>query len=463
MTIEIRDVSFRYSDSYNGVENIKLSIRKGECVVITGPSGGGKSTLTRLINGLAPLHFSGDYNGSIYINGLEAESLKPWERGKIVGSVFQDPKSQFFSSELVGEISFASENFGLPHEEIVLRTNNAIDVFGLEKLKHRSIDLLSSGEKQRVAIASVHAISPEVYVCDEPTANLDDEGALELSQTFMELKKQGKTLVIAEHRLAWLYGIADRFIYVTGGAVIWDKTATEMRKFEQIEYQKYGLRRVTSVKMPILNAPSNDKDAYLIAEDISFHRKSLKILENVSFCADSGQIVAITGNNGAGKTTFAHILSGLKRENGGRVLINGVKVARHNRRKNIWYGSNDTSSQFFTNSVSEEILLHAKYSEEQIERARNILKLLELYEYKDAHPSTLSGGQKQRLSIACAILSDRKVLLLDEPTSGLDGRNMKIIASVLKEAASNGRIILIITHDNELVSECCSFRYQFTG
>ena len=463
MMLEMKSVSFQYADSTEGVYDVNLHVKKGECVVLTGPSGGGKSTLTRLINGLAPAHFSGSMAGSIRINGVNAANLTQWKRGRIVGSVFQNPRSQFFSSELAGEIAFAAENYGLHHDEIVSKTDSAIQAFGLDELRERPIDLLSSGEKQRTAIASVYALSPEIYVCDEPTANLDDESALELAKTFSKLKNEGHTLIIAEHRLAWLAGIVDRVVYVREGRILWQRTANEMQALSENERQKNGLRSTVSISAPNLLPPSGEGVPIVAADTVSVRMSGEAILENLKFKAWTGQIVAITGRNGVGKTTFARVLSGLQKENGGRVLLDGKQTPPRKRGTHIWFGSNDTSTQFFTNSVSEELLLQTKRSEETLEQARDILKQLGLYAYRDAHPATLSGGQKQRLSIACGILSDRDVLLLDEPTSGLDGENMLVIASALKKFATRGKTVLIITHDYELISECCRWRYHLSN
>ena len=174
--IELKNVSFQYEGSKDGIWNVNLSIAQGECVVLTGVSGCGKTTLTRLMNGLAPSYFSGSISGSVCIDDRDITGIAAWEIGTIVGSVFQNPKSQFFSSELAGEVAFGCENYGFPREEIQKRADESIESFSLPSVRKRSLDVLSSGEKQRVAIASVYATRPKVFVCDEPTANLDLEG-----------------------------------------------------------------------------------------------------------------------------------------------------------------------------------------------------------------------------------------------------------------------------------------------
>ena len=453
--IKLENVSFNYENCAAGVFDINLIVRDGECVVLTGPSGGGKTTLTRLINGLAPAYYPGTLIGEIILQDEPLARMPHWSVGKQIGSVFQDPKSQFFSSELAGEVAFACENYNLPKGEIIARTDNAIRSFKLDGLRNRSLDVLSSGEKQRTAIASVYALHPGVYVCDEPTANLDNEGAAQLSEVFRKLKAEGNTLIIAEHRLSWLYGIADRYVYVQNGKILWEKTASEMLSLTETQRDEYGLREVAETPNPTMPSIQEDSALSIQVNGLSCKKKGTRIFTDISFSVFSGQITALTGSNGAGKTTLALALSGLCRTSGGSIKIDGVTRRIGQRRRLIWYSSNDTGTQFFTDSATEELLLNSDRSERRLEKARALLKRLDLYEHKDAHPATLSGGQKQRLSIACGILSDRKILIFDEPTSGLDGGNMRIIADVLRAEATTGKTVLVITHDRELMTCCC--------
>lgn len=456
--IRMKDVSFRYLNSTEGVSGIDLMVNEGECVVFTGPSGGGKTTLTRLLNALAPSYYTGTLTGTISINGKSLTQMPQYTVARQIGSVFQDPKSQFFSSELAGEAAFACENYGFSAEEIRDRTDDAIVSFGLNGFRSRNLDVLSSGEKQKVAIASVYALRPDIYVCDEPTSNLDKSGAEQLAAVFKQLKAEGHTIIIAEHRLSWLHGIADRFIYVRDGRFLWERNTAEMEQLSPEERERYGLREITEKGDRTIQTPTRNTDQFpaLCVKSLSCRRKKTKIFRDINFSAPAGQITAITGHNGIGKTSLALVLSGLWKEESGQVVVDGRELSARERRKQTWFSSNDTGTQFFTNSVSEEVLLNMKHSEEHLEKARSLLKRLGLYRYKDVHPASLSGGQKQRLAIACGILSDRTILIFDEPTSGLDGGNMKIIADVLREAADQKKVVLVITHDDELICRCDS-------
>ena len=216
-----------------------------------------------------------------------------------------------------------------------------------------------------------------------------------------------------------------------------------------------GLRAPRLNKGFSVSSVPDGRPAVLEAKGLSKRFRRETLFEDILLSVPKGSVTAITGQNGAGKTTLAQILCGLARQTRGHILIDGKKARAAVRRREIYYCGNDTSTQFFTASVAEELLLNTRLTEESKSHARNLLKEFGLYEYRDAHPSALSGGQKQRLAIACAIFSGRRILILDEPTSGLDGRNMRLIAEKLKSEARRGRTILVITHDKELIESCC--------
>ena len=216
-----------------------------------------------------------------------------------------------------------------------------------------------------------------------------------------------------------------------------------------------GLRSPHEGKCLPVPSVLDESPAVLKTAGLSKRIRNEVIFEDISLSVPKGKVTAITGQNGAGKTTLAQILCGLTRQTRGHILIDGKKARAAARRREIYYCGNDTSTQFFTASVAEELLLNTELTEESKDRARHLLKEFGLYEYRDAHPSSLSGGQKQRLAIACAIFSGRRILILDEPTSGLDGQNMRLVAERLKIEARSGRTILMITHDRELIESCC--------
>jgi energy-coupling factor transport system ATP-binding protein len=474
--IELQRVCFSYetsgSESGGGavqnsiLKDINLRIETGECVILTGRSGNGKTTLTRVINGLAPSYYSGLLTGSVLIDGKPVSALPSWERARILGNVFQDPQSQFFSGELAGEIAFACENLGFPLAEIRKRTDGVIRDMNLDDLRYVPLDQLSSGTMQKAAIASVRSVSPDIYVFDEPFANLDEEASFHLAKILEALKKQGHTLVIAEHRLSYLMETADRIVYLERGRLAAEYRPAELKGLSAVQCRAGGIRSPERIPPPCLPSPEQEaktgnREPVIEARDISYRVKAKDILSGLSLCAFPGMITAITGRNGAGKTTLGKILCGLIREKGGRVLIRGKSVSLRKRASAVWYSANNTDTQFITHSVSEELLLLSPRNTERLERAREVLKGLGLYEYRDAHPATLSGGQKQRLSLACGIFSDRYICIFDEPTSGLDGEWLLMASRVFREMAGMGKTIFIITHDTELVRECCTHCFNF--
>ena len=335
---------------------------------------------------------------------------------------------------------------GIPVVKVFQQTVYSFKSFHAAILSYRD---LASG------YAMMCRMKPKVFVCDEPTANLDAAGTRQLAQTLRQLKEQGFTLLIAEHRIDWLMGIADRFLYLRDGRIAAEYTPENLLLLPEADILGMGLRSPHEGKCPPAPSVLDESPAVLKTAGLSKRISKEVIFEDISLSVPEGGVTAITGQNGAGKTTLAQILCGLARQTRGHILIDGKKARAAVRRREIYYCGNDTSTQFFTASVAEELLLNTRLTEESKSRARSLLKELGLYEYRDAHPSALSGGQKQRLAIACAIFSGRRILILDEPTSGLDGQNMRLIAERLRSEARRGRTILVITHDRELIESCC--------
>ncbi len=456
----LKDVCFTYGHSDCGVRDINVRIEQGECVVLIGQSGNGKTTLTRLINGLAPSHYKGSHSGEIYIKQHKVQDMPLWELSGLVGSVFQDPKSQFFSGELCGEIAFALENRGYETQDIRKKTDAVIEKTELSYLRNVGLDKISSGEKQKVAIASVLSLAPSLLVLDEPTANLDETAAKELGKMLKKLKQAGHTLVLAEHRLSYLFEMADRYLYLRNGKLDKEFTPSELQNLSLETREEMGIRAVCTVPKPRLQTVEKaSESAFLSVTQIEYTAGKKKILNEVSFAADKGTVVALTGKNGCGKTTLAKILCGIYKEKRGEICFGGKAIRPRHRFRHVWYSSNDTNTQFFTGSLTEELLLQSPKTEENLERARTVLKRLGLYELRERHPQTLSGGQKQRLSIACGLFSDRAIQVYDEPTSGLDGKNMELVSEIFNEMAKQGKLVLCITHDAELMESCCSHEF----
>ncbi len=455
--IKLKNVSYTYNGREMQLKNISLNVKQGEVVLLTGRSGCGKTTLTRIINGLIPHFFEGEFSGDIFIDKNNAIDMKMWERGEMIGNVFQDPRSQFFANEVEGEIAFSCENYGLTHDMIRKQVNNSIKWTDIVHLKGRKLVNLSYGERQKVAIASANAINPKIYVMDEPSANLDMASANQFALLLKKLKSEGATIVIAEHRIYYLIDIADRIVYMTNGEISAEFTPKELMEMDYKKIESLGFRTpdLSRLKHNFKSSGfSGDKSISLKNIDVTLNRS--EILNDISFSADVGEVVAVIGSNGAGKSTLGRLMAGLVKEKQGKVVLNNKTLKARARRGLIWYIMQDLDSQMFGESLLAELLIgNTKPTKELEDKAVSLLKKLGLYKLRNTHPQCLSGGQKQRLVLGAALMRDTKVLILDEPTSGLDGVNMRKVAKLIRGLSDEDRTIFVITHDYELIMNLC--------
>ena len=455
--IKIENVGFSYSNSKdNALLDVSLHIQRGEAVLLCGESGCGKTTVTRLINGLIPHYYEGYLTGSVRVAGLDVAKSELCETSRVVGSVFQNPRSQFFCVDTTSEIAFGCENMGLPEDEIRQRVTDAAEEMDIPALLWRSIFKLSGGEKQRTACASVAAMRPEVLVLDEPTSNLDMAAIEKLREVLLLWKKQGKTIIIAEHRLHWLTDICDRVVYIRGGKVEMDCRMREFVLMGDRRPKEMGLRPLYLENILPRSEGRKEHRESISLSDFSFRYKQAKnpALDIGSLILPKSGIIAVIGHNGAGKSTFARCLCGLEKRCKG-VLKEADKAKKAKQRlKGCYMVMQDVNHQLFTESVLDEVMLSMREPDE--EAAERILDSLDLLPVKGLHPMSLSGGQKQRVAIASAVASGRDIIIFDEPTSGLDLRHMKEVSENLWKLCGQKRSLFIITHDLELVMECCT-------
>jgi len=457
--VKIEKASYHYDDTKKqGLNEISLYIRKGECVLLCGESGCGKTTATRLLNGLIPNFYEGEFCGRIEIDGKDVTGMKPDDFATFVGSVFQNPRSQFFNLDTTSEIAFGCENMGMQPDEIYSRVQNAAKSLGISHLLDRDIFALSGGEKQLVALASVYALGPNIFVLDEPSSNLDAAACRELAKLIAKLKKMGKTIVIAEHRIYYIADLIDRAIYIENGHIKHEFTGDEFRSLTKEEISGLGLRAVSLEELLPSPLRLEPQEATLKIDKISVgYKRNKPVLDNFSLRASCGEVIGVIGKNGQGKSTFARMLCGLLRESGGSIELDGKKLSASKRTNLFYLVMQDSNYQLFTESVENELKLSEnRKSVPSDEKVQKVMKELSLTQFYERHPMSLSGGQKQRLAIGVSMVRDAEVLIFDEPTSGLDFSNMQRVCGIIQDLQRQGKIIFIITHDYELLLSTCT-------
>ena len=436
------------------LSDINLEIQDGEFVLICGESGCGKTTMTKLINGLIP-HFVRDVSvdGTITVCGKDVAEMPMYEIAEIVGSVFQNPRTQFFYTNSNAEMAFGLENRGVEPEYIRKRIKNTINELDIEKLEDRDVFSMSGGEKQLLAFASVYVMNPQIYVLDEPSANLDIAAMEKLSERMKVIKEKGHTVVVAEHRLAWIQKFADRIIYMKEGRIEQEFTSDEFKALSDLKRKQMGLRSNVPEQIQIPEITGNSEDAVLQICNLSCKRKKQMIFQNISLSARAGDIIGITGKNGAGKSTFCNCLCGLLKPKGGEILYQGKKLSEKARTKLFGMVMQEVNHQLFSDSVKNECMLANEEASEQ--EIRELLEKFDLEEYAEYHPMILSGGQRQRLAICQAVMGEKKLLIFDEPTSGLDFRHMCQVEKLMKQLSEEKYIIIVVTHDYEFLNRAC--------
>lgn len=468
--ILLKNVYYEWEDGRTALKNVNLEIRKGEFVLISGKSGSGKSTLGSVMNGLIPHYYKGKMQGEAFASGKDISKLSLHEIGHIVGTVFQDPRSQFFTTTTDEEIAFGLQTICKSRDEIKQRVEEVYAELDIEELKGKSVFELSSGQKQKIAIASIYAMNPKVLILDEPSANLDMKATFDLFLILEKLKKKGTTVVLIEHRLYYVKSLFDRFLLVKDGEIALDLSREEVIHLEGAFWADNGLRTLELEEYRI----SEKKDLYQL-NDESIIGKGLKfcypsatkvenkqneyILNHLDFNMECGKAIGLIGLNGTGKTTFARVISGLEKIKEGTIWAGKDKSLNHKDLMDMsYFVFQDSDYQLFSESVLDEMLLGIsnKDKKENTQKAKSILNVLGLYKYIDKHPFALSRGEKQRLTIACGMMKRAKVFIYDEPTSGCDKDSMLSVAKLIEEQLKNGTTVLVISHDFEFLANTVS-------
>jgi energy-coupling factor transport system ATP-binding protein len=481
--ISLRNVTYRYPTAARpALREFSLDVEEGEFLLVTGASGSGKSTLLRLLNGLVPHFYGGELSGGIEVAGRNPVEVGPGEMSDSVGLVFQDPEAQFVAEMVEDEMAFGLENAGLPLAAMRKRIEEALNAVGIEHLRGRRVNTLSGGERQRVAIASVLTLHPRVLVLDEPTSQLDPQSAEEVLDTLVKLNKDlGLTVILSEHRLERVVQHADRILYLQEGS---PPLAGEPRRvLAEIPLApplaqvgkllgwsplpltiKEGRKLATAwLTEAILDQPETSKiqnpgalwaTKILTMRDVSFGYGSRPVLQGVGLQMRAGEITAIMGRNGTGKTTLLKLIMGLLKPSRGRVETLGKdtrSTSIEEISRLVAYVPQQPDVLLFADTVQAELDFTRRAHHLPPDGAE-LLAALGLTRYRDSDPRDLSVGERQRVALAAVLASGPSLLLLDEPTRGLDYLQKEALTTLLRGLRDAGRAVVLATHDVELAA-----------
>lgn len=505
--IEIQELTFKYAEAKkNALENVTLNIQKGDFVGIIGESGAGKTTLCSCLNALIPHHYTGDFYGSVKVEGQDTFDVKPDKLALKVGSVFQDIESQIVSYFVEDEILFGLENFGVPANQIEERITEALEALGISELRHREISTLSGGQKQKVVFASIIALKPDYLILDEPTGELDPASSLQIFKLLKKLNEErGITVIVAEQKIMLLCEFVKKLIVLEKGTVVHygeiRSTLTHQREMEEAGINCPRVLTLTGKMMEEGLTPSGmkteericlntqeaadfikrmignnchvkaDEDSLKPSQEPVTEPSEQPVLEFKNVCfsynetanvhdlnvkIQKGDFTAITGSNGAGKSTFSKLCNGLLQPSAGDVFVLGQNT-KHNKvsslAKHIGFLFQNPDRQICCSTVEEEIAFSLKnngLSKEEIQRKVEAT-IKEFGFDAKTEPFNMSRGQRQRLCLACLIALNPEILILDEPTTGLDYRECMEMMNRIRELNENGTTVIMVCHDMEVV------------
>jgi energy-coupling factor transporter ATP-binding protein EcfA2 len=502
-SIVIKDLSFTYAGEQSpALSHLNLTLPVKKVTLLLGPSGGGKSTLLWCLNGLIPNSVEGQISGEILYNNKNILGQPPKDLCRKMGVVYQDPESQFCTFTVEDEIVFGLENLNIDRATMAERLNYVLGLVGIENLRSAQLSNLSGGQKQKVAIAAVLALDPDVILLDEPTANLDPKSSAEIFELIRRLKVEyGKTIVLVEHKLDYLIDVIDYVAVLNKtGSSLWSGSP------RQVFYQLLKDPGETSVFLPLISGlvwelglPINkaeevpltlneglsllkeklkadqhavknfereeqktqDKSNLIEIRDVAYGVEGKQILKPLSLTIKRGDFLAIAGPNGAGKSTLLSIMMNLLPNYQGQVLLEGRDVKKLKARQlfeKMGLVFQNPELQYISNKVYDELAFSLE-NKTTAEKEKLIIKYLTLFgleKYSGNSPFLLSQGQKRRLSVASMLIAGQEILLLDEPTYGQDHEHNVKLLQMMTQLNAQGVTIIVVTHDVDLIANYCN-------
>ncbi|MFD3157689.1 ABC transporter ATP-binding protein [Haloimpatiens sp. FM7330] len=481
--LNLKDVTFWYGDSKkSALKDINLTVNEGEFVLIVGPSGCGKSTLLRMINRIIPDYYGGTIKGNIYLKGNDIKKLKREDIVKSVGMVYQHPEKQIVLQDVEREIAFGLENFNTEINKMKRNVCEVMSLLNINNIRHKITTEISGGEKQKVAIASVVSMDPDIILFDEPVSQLDPIAAEEVLNCIKKLNRDiGKTVILVEQRIDKCFDMADKVVFMENGTIVGEGTPHNIPENIDKKYfipsLAYVYKKAGRTNIPInvkegrkfienvnieYNVPKHkDKDNKSLAFEVrrlNFeYKKNNKVLDNINLKVYKGEVISVMGENGAGKSTLFKIVCGLIKKFKGSVTIDNVNIKKLNYKdkiKKIGYLSQNPNDYFGRDTVLQEVAYTLKNIDEYDEnRVKKIMEDLDIYNLKDRNPRDLSGGEKQRVGIAATIVTNPDILILDEPTRGMDSSSKEKLGTIIRNLSKEGKSIVIITHDSDFTAD----------
>ena len=447
---ELRGVSYSYPRAgAPTLDGVDLSVEPGEVVLLAGPSGGGKSTVLRVLAGLVPHFHGGVVRGAGRAAGLDLAQARPAEIASRVGVLFQEPETQGIFSRVLRDVAFSLQTRGFDARGILPRAEAALAEVGAAHLADRHLEELSSGERQRAALAAVLAPRPVLLLLDEPTSQLDDEGADRLASILRAVADRGAAVIVSEHRIDRIAPIADRVLSVSAGRV----TAGH-----------------SDDGSPAAAVPGVPGGLALWATGLVAERGGRAVLAGLDLEVRRGEAVALVGPNGSGKTTLMRLLAGLDRASAGRIEIAGRDVTGippEQRFPTLALLPQDPGRHLLCERADDEVALGLTTLGMPRERARArgavLLRELGLPDAGPRHPRDLSVGERERVALAAALAADPLVLLLDEPTRGMDPGRRAQLAAIVRARVAGGAAALVATHDRAFAAAACDRTVALRG
>lgn len=457
--LSCKDIEFKYQiNSKNSiVDGFSYDFLEGKVYLISGFSGCGKSTLAYILAGLYPEHKGVVSKGKVLLLNRDILEYLPNDRVKEIMMMFQNSDAQFCMEKVKDEIIFCLENIECPVEKMDKLVEKVLTEMEILYLKDRDLSSLSGGEKQKVALAIILAISPKIIILDEPFANVDYESSQEIIKKLKRLNEEKKTTIIAiDHRISLWKDIDYEFLYLGKGCKFLDNNSYfELEDSEKIKENREILK--------------NKKEVILELENISVGYGEKTLLENCSLIARDGEIISLIGKSGVGKSSLLLNVAGLTKIKSGTIKLLGKDIRKWKTKeilKNIGIVFQNPQNQFITYKVIDELIFSMKQNERDekklLEKAEELLKQFNLYEYRNYSPFALSQGQQRKVAVLSMLAGNQKILLCDEPTYGQDNRTSREIMEYLKKRAEEGLTIVIVSHDRNLVYEYSNSIYEIT-